>query len=202
MTTGPSLAGFGTTAPAANLHVIGNVFASNSLSTPNIFASNILNVGTGTIGSNIALFSNIAGGQNAVVINANAWVGISNLAPATTLSVGGTISALGNATTFGTLAPVTWRQGSNSTTWSNTAGTATNFYLGVSQTQMQCGANATAIASLTVTITFPSPYINTPIIMATAYGNPTTLFVSNPGPTNFQVTTGVATSFEWISIGI
>jgi hypothetical protein len=124
------------------------------------------------------------------------------LAPATTLSVGGTISALGNATTFGTLAPVTWRQGSNSTTWSNTAGTATNFYLGVSQTQMQCGANATAIASLTVTITFPSPYINTPIIMATTYGNPTTLFVSNPGPTNFQVTTGVATSFEWISIGI
>ena len=38
-TTGGGLVGIGTTAPTANLHVIGNVYASNSLSTTNLVAS-------------------------------------------------------------------------------------------------------------------------------------------------------------------
>jgi hypothetical protein len=311
MTTGPSLAGFGTDTPSANLHVIGNVyasnalsttnvlatrfsaggftvvaggptvgvtgniFASNALSTTNIFASNILNVGTGTIGSNVALFSNIAGGSNVVVINSNAWVGIgttnptsslavngnaafstdtfvvpfatvgtlgvlsgatigpsstvlgsnlmvfsnasggsnvtiftgntvgiSNLAPATTLSVGGTISALGNATTYGTLAPVTWRQGSSATDWSGTAGVRTPYALGTSQVQIQCGSNAITTSS---TITFPSPYINTPIVMVTPYTMiATPLYITSPSNTGFTINgpSAVLVSFEWISIGI
>jgi hypothetical protein len=256
------------------LSVTGNAFISNSVSTTNIFASNSLAVGQGSIiGSNVAIFSNIAGGQNAVVINSNAWVGIgttnptssltvngnasfttdtfvvpfatmgtlnvlsgatigpsstvlgsnllvlsnasgnvtvftgntvgiSNLAPATTLSVGGTISALGNATTWGTLAPVTWRQGSSATDWSGTAGARANNPLGTSQVQIQCGANAITTSS---TITFPSPYINTPIVMVTPYTMiATPLYITSPSNTGFTINgpSAVSVQFEWISIGI
>jgi hypothetical protein len=44
-TSGAGLVGFGTTAPTANLHVIGNVYASNALQTTNVFATTA-NVGT------------------------------------------------------------------------------------------------------------------------------------------------------------
>ena len=270
-TTGFSGAAF----TGGSFYTNSNIYAANALSTTNIFASNILRVGTGTIGSNIALFSNIGGGQNVVLINSNAWVGIgttnptssltvngnasfttdtfvvpfatmgtlgilsgatigpsstvlgsnllvlsnssggsnvtvfrgntvgiSNLAPATTLSVGGTISALGNATTWGTLAPVTWRQGSSATDWSGTAGARANNPLGTSQVQIQCGANAITTSS---TITFPSPYINTPIVMVTPYSTiATPLYITSPSSTVFTVNgpSGVTVQFEWISIGI
>lgn len=45
VTSGSGLVGFGTTAPTANLHVIGNVYASNALVTTNVFATTA-NVGT------------------------------------------------------------------------------------------------------------------------------------------------------------
>jgi hypothetical protein len=45
VTNGAGLVGFGTTAPSANLHVIGNVYASNALSTTNLSATTA-NVGT------------------------------------------------------------------------------------------------------------------------------------------------------------
>jgi hypothetical protein len=40
-TTGSGLVGFGTTIPTSNLHVIGNVYASNALQTTNVFASTV-----------------------------------------------------------------------------------------------------------------------------------------------------------------
>jgi hypothetical protein len=84
--------GLGTANPTSTLHVVGNVFASNALSTPNVFASNILQVGSGTIGSNIALFSNVSGGSSVVVINSNAWVGIGTTNPTSPLTVNGNAS--------------------------------------------------------------------------------------------------------------
>jgi len=256
----------------SDLIVVGNIYASNALTTTNVSASSTLRVGAGTIGSNVAIFSN---GTNITVINSNAWVGIgttnptsslqvngnasfstdnlvvpfatvgtlgvlsgvtvgpstttrgsnlmvlsnasggsnvtiftgnavgiSNLAPATTLSVGGTISALGNATTFGTLAPVTWRQGSSPTDWSGTAGVRTPYALGTSQVQIQCGSNAITTSS---TITFPSPYINTPIVMVTPYTMVAApLYITFPSNTGFTINgpSAVLVSFEWMSIGI
>ena len=90
--------GIGTGLPTANLHVVGNVYASNSLSTTNVVATSTLRVGPGTIGSNVAVFSNIAGGQNIVVINSNAWVGIGTTNPTTSLQVNG--NALFSTDTF------------------------------------------------------------------------------------------------------
>jgi hypothetical protein len=129
-------------------------------------------------------------------------MGISNLAPATTLSVGGTISALGNATTYGTIAPVTWRQGVQSlSSWNPSGGTQTNFPLGASQVQMQCGSNT--FTGTTVSITFPAPYINNPIVLATSYSQASSnLWVSAITASNFTLTANAAGTFEWISIGI
>jgi hypothetical protein len=39
VTSGSGLVGFGTTAPTANLHVIGNIYASNAITTTNVFAT-------------------------------------------------------------------------------------------------------------------------------------------------------------------
>jgi hypothetical protein len=44
VTSGSGLVGFGTLAPTANLHVIGNVFASNALSTANLFLTGTANI--------------------------------------------------------------------------------------------------------------------------------------------------------------
>jgi hypothetical protein len=279
-----SAGGFAIASGGPTAGVSGNIYASNALSTTNIFSTNVvatstLRVGAGTIGSNVALFSNIAGVTNVVVINSNAWVGIgttnpsapltvngnatflndtiavpfatmgtlsilsgatigasstvlgsnlmvlanvsggsnvtvftgntvgiSNLAPATTLSVGGTISALGNATTFGTLAPVTWRQGTaSSTNWSIGTGVLSNYGLGALQVQIQCGSNTIPASTLTQVVTFPSPYVNNPIVMVTPYALVSTFFVSAVSGTSFTLTipsTATTVPFEWISIGI
>jgi hypothetical protein len=72
VTSGSGLVGFGTTAPSANLHVIGNVYASNALTTTNVFA-NYAAI-TGTSGSNVFLFSNVSGGSNVMAMDSNATV--------------------------------------------------------------------------------------------------------------------------------
>jgi hypothetical protein len=69
--------GFTVATGGPNVGVAGNIYASNGLSVTNVSASNALVVGAGvTQGSNVAVFSNISAGQNYVVINSNAWVGI------------------------------------------------------------------------------------------------------------------------------
>ena len=58
------------------INVTGNIYASNSLSTTNVFASNGLDVGPGTLGSNVVVFSNISGGSNVFVMDSNGRVTI------------------------------------------------------------------------------------------------------------------------------
>jgi hypothetical protein len=60
----------------SRITVTGNIYASNAISTTNLIASNTLTVGTATLGSNIAIFSNVSGGSNVVVISSNSYVGI------------------------------------------------------------------------------------------------------------------------------
>jgi hypothetical protein len=80
-TTGGGLVGINTLTPSANLHVLGNIYASNALQTTNVYINNGLDVGPGTLGSNIAVFSNASGLSNVVTINSNAWVGIGTTSP-------------------------------------------------------------------------------------------------------------------------
>ena len=201
--------GIGTTNPTSSLTVNGNAsFTTDTFTVPFATVGTLGVLGGATIGpsstvlgSNLLVLSNSSGGSNVTVFRGNT-VGISNLAPATTLSVGGTISALGNATTFGTLAPVTWRQGSSSSDWSGTVGARGDYSLGTSRVQIQCGANAMTSST---TITFPSPYINIPIVMVTPYSTiATPLYITSPSSTVFTVNgpAGVSVQFEWISIGI
>jgi hypothetical protein len=55
VTNGAGRVGFGTTAPTANLHVIGNVYASNAITTTNVFATRYY--GDGGLLSNISTFT-------------------------------------------------------------------------------------------------------------------------------------------------
>jgi hypothetical protein len=100
VTSGSGFVGFGTVAPTANLHVVGNVYVSNALQTTNVFVSNGLNVGPGTLGSNVVLFSNSSGGSNVFVMNTNGRIGIGTTSPGSQLDVYSTIlnAAVGAAT--------------------------------------------------------------------------------------------------------
>jgi hypothetical protein len=68
--------GINTESPASTLHVQGNIYASNALSTTNVFVSNGLDVGPGTLGTNVVVFSNISGGANTFVMDSNGRVSI------------------------------------------------------------------------------------------------------------------------------
>jgi hypothetical protein len=59
-----------------SINVTGNAYVSNALSTTNVFVSNGLDVGPGTLGSNVVVFSNISGGANTFVMDSNGRVTI------------------------------------------------------------------------------------------------------------------------------
>ena len=61
---------FGTTANLANLVVVNSVIATN------LFATNGLDVGPGTLGSNVVIFSNAGGGANTFVMDSRGRVSI------------------------------------------------------------------------------------------------------------------------------
>jgi hypothetical protein len=67
---------FSTTNVLATTANIPTIFASNSLTTGNVFVSNGLDVGPGTLGTNVVVFSNISGGANAFVMDSNGRVTI------------------------------------------------------------------------------------------------------------------------------
>jgi hypothetical protein len=124
------------------------------------------------------------------------------LAPATTLSVGGTISALGNVVTsnYGTCPPLTFRQGVSAAGWSQ-AGT-TNVPLGTGSVNMQCGA--AVCSSGTVTVNFPLSYASNSLVMLTATGTGNgNLWVSSNTTSSFTVTANTPTqTFNWLCLGI
>jgi hypothetical protein len=78
--------------PTANLHVTGNIYASNALQTVNVFATNGVGVGPGILGSNVFVFSNVSGGSNIMVMNNLGRVGIATTTPGYLLDVGTTVS--------------------------------------------------------------------------------------------------------------
>jgi hypothetical protein len=67
---------FATSANVGTVVVSNNIFASNSLTTGNVFVSNGLDVGPGTLGTNVVVFSNISGGANTFVMDSNGRVTI------------------------------------------------------------------------------------------------------------------------------
>jgi hypothetical protein len=67
---------FATSANVGTVVVSNNIFASNSLTTGNVFVSNGLDVGPGTLGTNVVVFSNISGGANTFVMDSNGGVTI------------------------------------------------------------------------------------------------------------------------------
>jgi len=84
--------GIGTSTPSSTLHVFGNVYASNAVTTTNVFATKGVNVGPGVLGSNVAVFSNVSGGSNVVIMNNLGYVGIATTTPAYPLDVGSTVA--------------------------------------------------------------------------------------------------------------
>jgi hypothetical protein len=72
---------FATTANVSTLNVatvsnLANLVVSNSVTAANIFASKGLDVGPGILGTNVVVFSNISGGANTFVMDANGRVSI------------------------------------------------------------------------------------------------------------------------------
>jgi len=86
MTTGPSLAGFGTTAPAANLHVVGNIYTTTSIT------SNL--VSTGTAAPTIVAAATIAPVTGIVFVSTSATPIVNITAPFPISTNGGQITLI------------------------------------------------------------------------------------------------------------
>jgi hypothetical protein len=77
-----------------------------------------------------------------------------------------------------------------------------NYSLGSSMVQIQCGS-CYVPSGTAKSITFPSRYTNTPIVLITSYTTQATLWVQSWSISSFTVQSTVSGfSFEWISIGI
>jgi hypothetical protein len=84
----------------ANTGAFSNLFSANALTTTNVFVSNGLDVGPGTLGTNVVVFSNISGGSNVFVMDSNGRIGIGTTAPTFPLTVI-TSSSAGTGATLG-----------------------------------------------------------------------------------------------------
>jgi hypothetical protein len=112
--------GINTVSPSANLHVVGNVYASNSVTTTNVIGTSIIGTHYGTLagsntvsssnvlvasglpasivqGSNVAVMAN-ASGTIGMIINSSGQVGIGTSSPQAPLNVWGS-GTVANSTT-------------------------------------------------------------------------------------------------------
>lgn len=110
----------------------------------------------------------------------------------------------------GNVIPLLWRQGGSSTNWA-TAG-STNYNLGTSQPIIQVGTRTVSgTAGTDVTITFPTPFLYTPVVIvstASANGANVQMNANSITTTTFKArilfTGGGSFSEEccWIAIGV
>jgi hypothetical protein len=89
ITTLNSASIFGTNVNVSGTSNLVTIFAPNSLTATNVFVSNGLDVGPGTLGTNVVIFSNVSGGANVFVMDANGRVGIGTTSPTTQLMIQG-----------------------------------------------------------------------------------------------------------------
>jgi len=132
VTSGSGLVGFGTLTPTANLHVIGNVFASNALSTANMFI-------TGT--ANIQGISNLST-TNVTTLNAASIFG-------TNLNVTGTSNL--STTNVTTLNTSSLSASSLNVTGTSNLSTANITTLNTSVTSVTSSLNVTGTSNLSTT---------------------------------------------------
>jgi hypothetical protein len=111
----------------STLNVTGNVYASNAVTTTNLFATNGLDVGPGTLGSNVVIFSNISGGSNVFVMDSNGRIGIGTASPGAQLDVYSTASASPGATVTNSGGSITINAGVNAIYFS-TGGTVRGYF--------------------------------------------------------------------------
>ena len=115
------------------LVVSNNIFASNSLTTGNVFVSNGLDVGPGTLGTNVVIFSNISGGANTFIMDSRGRVSIG-----AGTQGGGSLLSFGQTIANKILTLFDANNGQN-------PATATNFYgFGVSSAVLRYQVNSTS----------------------------------------------------------
>ena len=84
--------GISTEQPASNLHVVGNIYASNSLTGINVLVTGGIGIGPIVLGTNVFVFSNVSGGSNVLIMNNLGNVGIATTNPGYLLDVGTAVS--------------------------------------------------------------------------------------------------------------
>ena len=68
------------------------------MTTTNLFATNGLDVGPGTLGTNVFIFSNVSGGSNVFIMDSTGRIGIGTTSPGAQLDIYSTVSNYGGAT--------------------------------------------------------------------------------------------------------
>ena len=108
-TSGPGRVGVGLLTPGSNLHVAGNVYASNAISTPVVLA-NVANIATLVVSQIWRAFGNTVGfgtsvqGAN-VQVAGNVWASNALQTPVVIVSTSANILALNTASIFATSGP-------------------------------------------------------------------------------------------------
>lgn len=123
-----------------------------------------LNIGPGTLGSNVVIFSNISGGSNVVVMDSNGRVGIGAMNPSATLQVSGNVYASNAlqttnvfASTVNTTNPIPFRNriiNGAMTLWQRNTATITTTASLYTTADRWCGALGTSGLLLSV---WPGP---------------------------------------------
>jgi len=112
---------------SARTGIFANLYSANALSTTNIYASTGIDVGPGTLGTNVAIFANSSGGSNVLVMASNGYVGIGTTNPGAQLDVYSTASASPGATVTNSGGSITINAGVNAIYFS-TGGTVRGYY--------------------------------------------------------------------------